>query len=136
MTAARPDELDAPRPDPRLPPQGEPGGGGRPTPPADAPGTDVPGADLPETGVPGVDAPGPEEGGVRPGELGRDAPGDTTARDFPAYDGAEVAGPADAPTQVRPAGPRALRDKPQDGWDEVDEAMDETFPASDPPATY
>jgi len=36
--------------------------------------------------------------------------------------------------QVRPAGPEAMRDPPPD-WDEVDEASDESFPASDPP-TY
>ncbi len=34
---------------------------------------------------------------------------------------------------VRPAGPSAMRDPPQD-WSKVDEASDESFPASDPPA--
>ena len=34
---------------------------------------------------------------------------------------------------VRPAGPSAMRDPPQD-WGKVDEASDESFPASDPPA--
>jgi hypothetical protein len=33
----------------------------------------------------------------------------------------------------RPAGPEAMRDPPRD-WDRVDEAVDESFPASDPPA--
>jgi hypothetical protein len=33
----------------------------------------------------------------------------------------------------RPAGPEAMRDPPAD-WDEVDEAGDESFPASDPPS--
>ena len=39
--------------------------------------------------------------------------------------------------QVRNAGPNAMADKPKkDTWDEVDEELDETFPASDPPANY
>lgn len=36
---------------------------------------------------------------------------------------------------IRPAGPEAMRDPPPD-WDAVDEADDQSFPASDPPATY
>jgi hypothetical protein len=34
---------------------------------------------------------------------------------------------------VRPAGPDAMQDPPRD-WDDVDEAADESFPASDPPS--
>ena len=41
----------------------------------------------------------------------------------------------DAPAPVRPAGRRAIRDT-TGGWDETDEKLDETFPASDPAATY
>jgi hypothetical protein len=35
--------------------------------------------------------------------------------------------------QGRPAGPDSMRDPPR-SWDKVDEASDESFPASDPPA--
>jgi hypothetical protein len=34
---------------------------------------------------------------------------------------------------IRPAGPQSTRDDRR-GWDKVDEASDESFPASDPPA--
>jgi len=37
--------------------------------------------------------------------------------------------------EVRNAGPGAMRSNPPE-WDKVDEASDESFPASDPPATY
>lgn len=37
-------------------------------------------------------------------------------------------------TPVRTAGPEAMRDSPRRRWDTVDEASDESFPASDPPA--
>jgi uncharacterized membrane protein YebE (DUF533 family) len=38
--------------------------------------------------------------------------------------------------QVRNSGPEAMRDKPAGSWDKTDQASDESFPASDPPATY
>lgn len=38
--------------------------------------------------------------------------------------------------KVRDAGPEAMADKPQREWTAEDEASDESFPASDPPATY
>ena len=37
------------------------------------------------------------------------------------------------PVDVRNAGPEAMRSDPPE-WDKVDEASDESFPASDPPA--
>ena len=37
--------------------------------------------------------------------------------------------------QIRDAGPDAMFDPPKE-WDEVDEASDESFPASDPPAQH
>ena len=42
---------------------------------------------------------------------------------------------AAADAYVRPAGARAAGSPPED-WDDVDEASDESFPASDPPARY
>ena len=44
--------------------------------------------------------------------------------------------PHDTPMAVRDAGPQAMRDKPRKEWTQTDEASDQSFPASDPPATY
>ena len=38
-----------------------------------------------------------------------------------------------SPGAARSAGPDAMRDPPRE-WDHVDQAVDESFPASDPPA--
>ena len=38
--------------------------------------------------------------------------------------------------KVRDAGPHAMADPPRGEWTAEDEASDESFPASDPPATY
>jgi hypothetical protein len=40
---------------------------------------------------------------------------------------------ARAAASVRPAGPASMQEPPEQ-WDKVDEASDESFPASDPPA--
>jgi uncharacterized membrane protein YebE (DUF533 family) len=44
--------------------------------------------------------------------------------------------PQSDPLAVRDAGPEAMRDAPKREWDKADQASDESFPASDPPATY
>jgi hypothetical protein len=43
--------------------------------------------------------------------------------------------PPPAKKKVRDAGPDAMKNPPK-RWNEVDEASDESFPASDPPAKY
>ena len=44
--------------------------------------------------------------------------------------------PGENATKVRDAGPDAMADTPKREWTKEDEASDESFPASDPPATY
>lgn len=44
-------------------------------------------------------------------------------------------GAAGNDTQIRNAGAESMRDAPR-RWNPVDEASDESFPASDPPANY
>ena len=50
----------------------------------------------------------------------------------PALAGDGVPGPVGNTGNIRPAGPDAMRDPPKE-WTDVDEASDESFPASDPP---
>jgi hypothetical protein len=44
------------------------------------------------------------------------------------------AGEPESDVQVRPAGPEGMRSKPKREWTKEDQAADESFPASDPPA--
>lgn len=44
--------------------------------------------------------------------------------------------PGHGESPVRDAGPGAMRDSQARSWSPVDEASDQSFPASDPPATY
>jgi hypothetical protein len=57
------------------------------------------------------------------------------ASDHPAPAFAGEGAALGSPVQVRDAGPVHMRDEEAD-WDKIDEAADESFPASDPPATY
>jgi hypothetical protein len=51
----------------------------------------------------------------------------------PAISGSGGYGAVGESGAARSAGPEAMRDPPRD-WDEADQASDESFPASDPPA--
>lgn len=44
--------------------------------------------------------------------------------------------PSGRGNSVRDAGPEAMRDTPSRPWSQVDQASDESFPASDPPGNY
>lgn len=54
----------------------------------------------------------------------------------PAAAFADAGAAKNSPVHTRDAGPENMRDDPGGGWDKVDQASDESFPASDPPATY
>lgn len=56
--------------------------------------------------------------------------------DAPGHAAAFAQGETDAENfdQTRSAGPDAMRDDHPDDWDKIDQALDESFPASDPPA--
>ena len=59
--------------------------------------------------------------------------GGAPANDANAITGERPHGPVGHSGNARPAGPESMRDPPAD-WGKVDEASDESFPASDPPA--
>lgn len=58
-----------------------------------------------------------------------------TGDDAAAMKDGKKPGPDGSPVQVRNSGEDAVADKP-DNWDEQDEALDESFPASDATAKY
>jgi hypothetical protein len=64
--------------------------------------------------------------------LGRNA-GGTVSSDGAAISGDRPAGFIGHSGNARQAGPETMRDPPKE-WTKVDEASDESFPASDPPA--
>jgi hypothetical protein len=53
--------------------------------------------------------------------------------DANAITGERPHGPVGHSGNARPAGPESMRDPPEN-WSRIDEASDESFPASDPPA--
>jgi hypothetical protein len=59
----------------------------------------------------------------------------TKSEDAAAMKDGKKPGPKTSPVQVRDAGKGAQADKPEK-WDETDEAVDESFPASDSSAKY
>ena len=60
--------------------------------------------------------------------------GQTTGK-YTAIDPRDPAADRDqCPAPVRSAGPQAMRSDEGRDWDKVDQAADESFPASDPPA--
>ena len=86
----------------------------------------------PQTGRSGREGQGARREGQAQGQAEAQAP--CFAAVSPAA--AAEAGEVSAAEFVRPAGPESMRDTPRRGWDKTDEASDESFPASDPPATY
>ncbi|WP_324751282.1 hypothetical protein SH591_08110 [Sphingomonas sp. LY54] len=62
----------------------------------------------------------------------RGGTGEEGGRPAPALRHERPPGPVGNSGNVRPAGRSTMRDPPRT-WDEVDEASDESFPASDPP---
>jgi hypothetical protein len=57
-----------------------------------------------------------------------------TVTDAAAFRDHRKPGPRETEVQVREAGPEAMRSRLRRKWTTADEASDESFPASDPPA--
>lgn len=55
---------------------------------------------------------------------------------YPAVAFREGVAVKDSPAQVRDAGAAATKDDDGHNWSPVEQASDESFPASDPPANY
>ncbi|KFL29479.1 hypothetical protein JP75_20605 [Devosia riboflavina] len=81
-----------------------------------------PGSDADETPVPEVGQTPPD-----PNNVSKDSAA--------AMPQGRKPGPKDSPVQVRDAGANAQAETPRK-WDDVDEAVDESFPASDASAKY
>ena len=82
---------------------------------------------------PGSEFPSFSELAKMVGETKPQAGSRNTADSAVAFADGRTAGDAADTAQVRAAGPESMRDAPT-VWDEADEAADESFPASDPPA--
>ena len=63
-------------------------------------------------------------------------PGDAGTAVSPSPSAPAVAFAGNQEGTVRDAGPEAMRSTPQRAWTKTDEESDQSFPASDPPATY
>jgi|GEM_PF-4316051 len=83
-------------------------------------------------------APGPDEVPPLP-DYPPQTPPDGVPQDLPAErpdPGIDAPpGTGEDPDYIRPAGRREM-DLPPENWDILDETIDESFPASDPPGTY
>ena len=109
--------------------------------------TEFPPADAPSSGDPEQDAMAAEWEAALAQQANTSSGGPSADDIFGAATASEVANPALQATPaafasgeategfapVRNAGPDAMKSDPKH-WDEVDEASDESFPASDPPA--
>lgn len=72
--------------------------------------------------------------GSRAGQRAGPSGGRVPSEAAPAFRDGKKPGPDAAEIQVRPAGPEGMRGTPRRPWTKADEASDESFPASDPPA--